>query len=1061
MWRVVSILLLCMEFSIVVSAQNDHLELQLVTNSRIPIEPGVTTNLVIRMVNNKVDDETVNLNLDLPKGWRCFSELSDIEASGSQSTLKILSINIPSKTPMGDYSIIIEGYTKQGKKFGELKIPVIIVPKYALLIEFINGPEYVFAGDTLLVQFMLQNQSNTKVEIETLLKGTDIKEKSHLELKPDSNILITRKIIAEKGITKSLRRNISLSAVIIGKSEYMISNSHFYDVIPGSDVRFDPYNRFPVQLSTLFFTDNPRGRRDYGMLASASGQGFLDRKNTKLLKFHLQGPNRNGQPLYSIYDEYFMEYTTPKMNYLIGDRTYQLSFLTEYSRYGRGGRADINLNHFTFGTFVNFPRFFPKIKQESSVYVGYGLPGRLNINVGYLNKLNNTGDINHLMTFNGRASLLKGLKLDWEYSLGTVGQEYKQAYKTEVSLISKTINLTYSYLMAQKEYPGYFTDTRDMLVNAGIILSGRINIGVNYSYSHQNVALDTLYGSSPFSKRLYFILNYGFFNDGRISAGFHYNELQDQMIPMLFNYNEKSLRLNLYKRIGNLGIEFTGDYGKTENLLLPYNERLNLLYRARLTMNYRISAKFNVNGYATYDQSNRYRYKNYNSWVYGSSINGSVSKKLSLSLIYQSSYSVEEYNNNRSLFAGLLRYSINKNNTIELSSRYDLTKNSLNEKQFALTGRYIHNFNIPISKKRNIGKLSGSVINKGVKSVAGIILSIGSDQSITDKRGNYTFPMLPAGNYYLMIDYSMAGLSAVPEVPGPYQIEILPGRESRFDIGLTISGNITGEVTIQKEFSDQDKTYAGIRDRLGKLLVEANNGSEVFRIFTKENGEFSFENLRPGPWIVRVYQAGIPKEYELINDKINVPLASGQSEHIEVKIKEVRRRIKFQKSIDTNPEYETTRPPVPGSKKTDTSQKNMKPVRTAKSSVKTPEKITRMDTIQIKKQIKVVSVKGRESKSTSENLEYRIQLGSFDKPLVSTNALAARLSITEEIREDIFNGHYIYTIGSFKSQHEAALRNNEIQKRASTTASFIVSFRDGERIPNNEKPPFAQKLVLK
>jgi len=105
----------------------------------------------------------------------------------------------------------------------------------------------------------------------------------------------------------------------------------------------------------------------------------------------------------------------------------------------------------------------------------------------------------------------------------------------------------------------------------------------------------------------------------------------------------------------------------------------------------------------------------------------------------------------------------------------------------------------------------------------------------------------------------------------------------------------------------------------------------------------------------------------------------------------------------------------------------------------------------------VVSVKGKESKSTSQNLEYRIQVGSYDKPLVSTDKLAAKLNITEKIEEDLFNGHYIYTIGSFKSQREAAIRNKEIQKNASTSGSFIVSFRDGTRTTKLEKPELAEK----
>ena len=1052
-----TILFLIMGFCLVTSAQNENFELQLLNNAKISLPPGVTTNLVIRLGNNTRVEELINLKLQLPNGWRCFSDLNSILASQTQSTIKILCVNIPSKTPAGDYFINIQAYNKHGIIIGEVKIPVTIEPKYGLKIEFINGPEYVFAGDTLFAQFMVQNLSNSKTEIIALVKGFGKDDKMSFTLNPESSMLITKKIKTENGIYKSIQRNLVLSAFVVGKPEVNASKSYLYNVIPSVDIKFDPYNRFPFQFSTLLASDNSLGVRLYALMFDIEGKGFLNENKTKELNFQFLGPNRQGKPLYGIYEQYFMEYKSPKSAFSFGDENYQLSYLTEQARYARGGSAKFLFRNFTIGSFIDYPRFYPKIKREASIYSGYSIPDKIILNIGYLNKLSNLNDINHLVTFNGTGTPFKWAKLNWEYSLGMVGKEYKQAYNTTMNINIRSVQLYYNYIMAQKGFPGYFNDTQLMIANASFTLSHSINIGVNYALTHSNMALDTLYGGAPYSKILFCMLNYSFMNDGIFSLGYHYQEMQDRIIPMKFNNKENLIRLFLNKRFGNFRLNLVGEYGNTKNLLLPEKEQQNDLYRIGINMGFRISRGLNIGNFVNYQQSKSYNVNDYKNWTYGGFINGSISKKLSLLINYQNSYSVEEYYRDRSILDGRLIYNPNKNNRFEATARYDLTKNSLNNRELAYTIRFIHTFNVPVSKKKNLGKLSGQIINKGVKTVEGIVLSIGYDQAVTDKNGNYSFPMLPAGNYYLMIDYSQAGVFAVPETPGPYPIEILPGRESRFDIALTLAAKITGEVSILKDISDEDKTYAGIRDRLGKLLVEAKNGSEVYRIFTKEDGQFAFESLRPGPWTVRVYEAGIPKEYQLVTDQFNIGLASGKEEHIEVKIKEVRRRIKFQKSIENTPDFETTKPAVPGSKKTDSSNKNSKPVKTAKTMVKTPEKISRVDTAQVKKQIRVVSESGKEQKSTSQNLEYRIQLGSYDKPLASTDKLAAKLSITEKIQEDLFNGHYIYTIGSYKSPREAAARNKEIQKNADTSNSFIVSFRDGARTPKLEKPELAEK----
>jgi len=552
--------------------------------------------------------------------------------------------------------------------------------------------------------------------------------------------------------------------------------------------------------------------------------------------------------------------------------------------------------------------------------------------------------------------------------------------------------------------------------------------------------------------------NYRLIKNSTFSIGYYYRERQDQMEPMMFNYNERSIRLNLNNRFDHFGIELMGEYGKTDNLLLDKKDRLDDLFRSRITLNCQISKKFNMGGFICYQQNNRYLLNNYKSWIYGINANGAISKKLSLSINYQNTYNIEEYNYDRSLLDGRITYSPNKNNRFEILGRYHLTKNSMDVKQITIEARYTHNFNVPISKKKNLGKLSGRVINKGVKTIEGIVLSIGSDQALTDKNGNYYFPMLPAGNYYLMIDYSKAGVFAVPETPGPYQIEILPRGATKFDIALTQSAKITGEVSILKEVSDEDKSYAGIRERLGKLLVEAKNGSEVYRNFTKDNGEFSFESLRPGQWSVRVYQAGIPKEYELVTDQFNVGLASGQSEHIEVKVKEVRRRIKFQTFINTTPPS-ANQPAKTGapSGKTGASNGTSKSKPISKSVVKPQGKPIVSDTTRIKQSLKQVSLNVHDPKDASEAVEYRVQIGAYEQPLGSTTELAEKLKITDKIVEGFFNGKYIYTIGSYKSQLEATVRNEAIKKSTTTIIPFVVSFRNGVRTPKMEKTQLAVK----
>ena len=88
-----------------------------------------------------------------------------------------------------------------------------------------------------------------------------------------------------------------------------------------------------------------------------------------------------------------------------------------------------------------------------------------------------------------------------------------------------------------------------------------------------------------------------------------------------------------------------------------------------------------------------------------------------------------------------------------------------------------------------------------------------------------------------------------------------------------------------------------VKEKLNRLIVEAKKDNEVFRVFTDNNGNFSFEGLRPGDWKVKVYKNGIPPEYELLTEFFSVNLEPGQNEKIEVELVKKQRRIKFQKNF--------------------------------------------------------------------------------------------------------------------------------------------------------------------
>ena len=274
-----------------------------------------------------------------------------------------------------------------------------------------------------------------------------------------------------------------------------------------------------------------------------------------------------------------------------------------------------------------------------------------------------------------------------------------------------------------------------------------------------------------------------------------------------------------------------------------------------------------------------------------------MGKKMSVTLNYQNNYQVEEYYRDRSILSLNSNMKINLDNEIGAWVRYNLAHNTLDKRELEIMVRFTHTLHAPIRKKKDVGSLRGKIINNGVENLEGLVITLGGNRTITDKNGEFKFPVVKKGTQYLMVDPSNAGLFAIAEKQGPYLLDILPGIENHFELTLTKSVKISGNTVVVDEEKKGDKGFVTVKTKLNRLIVEAKNGDEVNRVYTDEKGCFSFEGLRPGNWNIQVYKNGLTKEHELLTEYFGLNLLSGQNQTIEIKVKEKQRRIKFQKDL--------------------------------------------------------------------------------------------------------------------------------------------------------------------
>jgi protocatechuate 3,4-dioxygenase beta subunit len=202
-----------------------------------------------------------------------------------------------------------------------------------------------------------------------------------------------------------------------------------------------------------------------------------------------------------------------------------------------------------------------------------------------------------------------------------------------------------------------------------------------------------------------------------------------------------------------------------------------------------------------------------------------------------------------------------------------------------------------VSKKAGLGVLKGRIYD-GERAdqppIPNVILTVNGATAVTNQQGEFVFPNLKPGTYFLGIEQNTIGLHRVPAEKLPLRVDLKEGETKSSDIPVIPSAHISGEVAVwahPKKGEDSPKREKG----LGEVLVELKNAKEVVRDFTDANGKFSFRGLRPGKWTLKFHAKSLPAQHYFEKEQIQLDLKPGEERTL---VGKVIRRVPEIRIID-------------------------------------------------------------------------------------------------------------------------------------------------------------------
>ncbi len=854
------------------------------------ILPGQIINLPVLIRNNSQTQLQVIPKCTFPANVNLITNIQEIGLKPGEQKVSIVSLQIPSNYPVGDYEILIDivnNATEQSIASNKtvFKVNEII----NINMQLVDAPERVFAGNPISAKFLLQNQGNTKKKIFIQTFNIDKIDKADIELNPGESAYFTVLRETSKNLTTTKNEFIKVQAIVGG--DVIKSQNRSVMIFPVINKKQDLYFRYPIKLSASYLATNQNETFVSGYQFELSGSGTLDPGGKHELEFMARGPNNTNLSFMGMYDQYYISYKNKNLEVFAGENSYSFTPLTESARYGWGTENKVIFNN---GINVGFlyvkPRFYDNISDEFAIYTGYEKNKQNNISLYYVTKKEAlSNEIIYMGSINTKFQLLKNSSFDLEYSRGLYQNTWDQAVKANINTRFSIFRLAGNYIYTGKNYPGYFSNSKFYSGSFSVHFTPKINLGIYARQDYTNAQLDTFFVYAPYSKSVRAMLNYSIGSNTFLKIYWMEYERKDRLALDKFHYNTKSVNTQLEKRMRKLEYSLLGEYGFTTNFLLQSLENKQETYRGTLNFMYRLNALNSVRLFGTWSNLNSFVTNEQRNLTAGINITSQISKNLKGNLYIQNAYDIDDYYRNRNLMQLNLDYRFLKKHTLSLRSYYTLFRNQVDNPEFSMAATYTYEFGIPLKQVIKAGEISGKIVNDFDEPVEGVILTMLNKTMITNKNGEFSFKTVTPGIQLLNIDRSTFKIDETTSIPNPIEIEIIEDHQTQLNFKITKGAKVEGEITYDK--TNRPSNAEDVR--VENIVLELSDEIEQFRIASDENGKFSFPLVRPGNWTLKIFTGSLPELFQIENSVYNLNLNSGDRINLPVQITPKKRNIIF------------------------------------------------------------------------------------------------------------------------------------------------------------------------
>jgi len=868
------------------------------------------------LVTNTSDEDLEFVSdVKLPEGWKLIIPSFPFRLASNAGEIRVVSSFIPQTALAGRYEI---SYLIRSSKYPSIsdfaRIYVVVLSVTKLQAKLLEAPEYVIAGSDYEARFSVINESNAEhTVIIKIHSGQDLPytvESERLKLAPGESSTVKVVIKTDEKIIKGFKHHIKLTVQALEDEETRGQASSSVDIIPRITGEVDRFHRIPAEMT--FRSVGQRADDKKTMFQGEfSGRGPLDEEEDEQIEFLFRGPDTlEDCSIFGEHDRYSAGYQSKSLGLRLGDYYYALSYLTEQTLDGSGIEGELHLSDFGLRAYHMKTRWDYTDEKETALHFDYLFCDRYRIGLNLFKKEDDFEDA-RIASLQGKLEPFENTNIEFEWAYSKQDKEHDNAYWLNLYGSPSWVTYRLEYIRAEPDFSGYYQDKEYISGNFFFPIKKYFTLNVILRQEKDNLDKDPSTESASLRRFGQLGLKRTFKTGTSLSIESRYRNEEDRFTEPDFDYRKLTFRGQLGQSFRKLFFNVSAELGKTKDRLKDQTAEVNIYEGSAYFMPTRNQI---YGGYVRYSRHGDTEDKD------RVTMNAALTGSLQIDKRAQFKLRFEKYDcmgtdyGDRHLFDLGLSYLLFNKIRMSASGRHTMYSSASDqEDETAFIVEFTIPFGLPVGRKKSIGMLEGYIRDQETgQAIPDAILRLNGIPAVTDRNGEFTFPALKPGTFYLDIDGASIGLKRIPVQKTPMEVDIEGGKETSIEIGITESAVFKGKVmvyrfvkedTLQEKnaiYEGKDKAIPGDTEKevvegygLANVVLELKNELETRRVLTDRKGRFSFNEVRPGKWTLTVYADNLPQYHYLEKDTFEIELAPGEKKEMLIKVLPRKRTIQI------------------------------------------------------------------------------------------------------------------------------------------------------------------------